>query len=90
MDKVRAGCAICWVLDNLGPDKWRTHKTMKCIAQAGSEVLRYRQGRYSKVSIAKCSSTAVGIIRQCGYCGKLGGDWREYAAWLGKRHRYQV
>jgi len=32
----------------------------------------------------------VEIIRQCGYRGELGGDWKEYAGWLGKRHRQRV
>jgi hypothetical protein len=30
------------------------------------------------------------IIRQCGYDGELGGDWTEYALWLGKRHQHRV
>jgi hypothetical protein len=32
----------------------------------------------------------VEIIRQCGFRGELGGDWKEYGAWLGKRHNYRV
>ena len=32
----------------------------------------------------------VEIIRQCGYRGELGEDWREYAEWLGKRHQVRV
>ena len=30
------------------------------------------------------------IVRQCGYAGEFGGDWKEYAAWLGRRHRVRV
>jgi hypothetical protein len=30
------------------------------------------------------------MIKGCGYEGELGGDWREYAEWLGKRHRERV
>jgi hypothetical protein len=30
------------------------------------------------------------IVRQCGYEGELGGDWMEYAAWLGRRHKERV
>jgi superfamily II DNA helicase RecQ len=32
----------------------------------------------------------VQIIRGCGYEGELGGDWREYGGWLGKRHKQRV
>jgi hypothetical protein len=32
----------------------------------------------------------VELVRRCGYEGELGGDWREYAGWLGKRHRVRV
>ena len=32
----------------------------------------------------------VEMIRACGYTGELGGDWKEYAVWLGKRHRVRV
>jgi hypothetical protein len=32
----------------------------------------------------------IEVIQQCGYAGEFGGDWREYAVWLGKRHRVQV
>jgi hypothetical protein len=30
------------------------------------------------------------LIRECGYEGELGDDWKEYAAWLGKRHNSRV
>jgi hypothetical protein len=30
------------------------------------------------------------IVRRCGYRGELGGDWKEYAAWLGRRHNRRV
>lgn len=30
------------------------------------------------------------IIQRCGFTGKLGGDWKVYAVWLGKRHRERV
>jgi superfamily II DNA helicase RecQ len=32
----------------------------------------------------------VGLVRGCGYTGELGGDWKEYAGWLAKRHAVQV
>jgi superfamily II DNA helicase RecQ len=32
----------------------------------------------------------VKMIRGCGFQGELGGDWGEYALWLGKRHRERV
>lgn len=32
----------------------------------------------------------VEIIRQCGYSREMGGDWKAYAAWLGKRHTVRV
>jgi superfamily II DNA helicase RecQ len=32
----------------------------------------------------------VQIIRQCGFRGELGGDWKGYAEWLGKRHWQRV
>ena len=30
------------------------------------------------------------MIRQCGYEGAFGGEWKEYAGWLGRRHRVRV
>jgi len=30
------------------------------------------------------------MIRQCGYGGQFGGEWKEYAEWLGRRHRVRV
>ena len=30
------------------------------------------------------------IIRQCGYAGGFSGEWKEYAEWLGRRHRVRV
>ena len=30
------------------------------------------------------------MIRQCGYEGEVGGEWKEYAEWLGRRHRARV
>jgi superfamily II DNA helicase RecQ len=35
-------------------------------------------------------SKGVAIIRQCGYSGEFGGEWKEYAVWLGKQHRERV
>lgn len=30
------------------------------------------------------------LLRKWGYTGELGGDWKEYAAWLPKRHKERV
>lgn len=32
----------------------------------------------------------IEVIRQCGYGGELGGDWKEYGIWLGKRHGQRI
>ena len=63
-----------------------------------SEILR--DGREGKQSVSMAErggvraaagvEMGIQIIRQCGYRGELGGEWKEYAVWLGKRHRQRV
>jgi hypothetical protein len=40
-------------------------------------------------AVAGCEEGAQ-IVRKCGYKGELGGDWREYAGWLGRRYHQRV
>ncbi len=45
------------------------------------------------VPLARAAAEVEGgveIVRQCGYRGELGGEWKEYAGWLGKRHHQRV
>jgi hypothetical protein len=30
------------------------------------------------------------LVREVGFAGELGGDWKAYGVWLGKRHRERV
>jgi len=35
-------------------------------------------------------AAGVELVRELGYTGELGGDWKEYAGWLAKRHAVRV
>jgi hypothetical protein len=80
-------------------DRGGTHSCLRCwVSQkycaTGKDVSNRCQWPNVVVPMARAAAqeeTGVQIIRhQCGYSGGLGGDWSEYAAWLGKRHSERV
>lgn len=75
-----------------------THSCRRCwVSQkycaTGEDVRNQCQWPNVVVPLARAvaeDEAGVEIIRQCGYRGELGGEWREYAGWLGKRHNQRV
>lgn len=60
----------------------------------GEDVSKPCQWRNVVVLMARVAAGGEGggarMVRQCGYAGELGGDWKEYAQWLGKWHQSRV
>jgi superfamily II DNA helicase RecQ len=75
-----------------------THSCRRCwVSQkycaTGEDVGNRCQWPNVVVPVARAAAedeAGIDIIRQCGYKGELGGEWKEYAGWLGKRHNQRV
>jgi superfamily II DNA helicase RecQ len=79
-------------------DRGGSHSCRRCwISQkycvTGEDVEKQCQWPNVVVPLARVTAEQEAgsrIIRQCGYRGQLGGNWKEYAGWLGKRHQMRV
>ena len=80
-------------------DQGGSHSCRRCwVSQkycaTGQDVGRRCQWPNVVVPLARVAACEEGggafIVRQCGYAGELGGDRKEYARWLGLRHRSRV
>jgi len=76
-----------------GSSCWRCWVSQRYCA-TGLDVNRACQWPNVVVPLARVAARAEGggrqIVRRCGYTGELGGDWGEYARWLGQRHEGRV
>ena len=79
-------------------DRGGSHSCRRCwISQkycaTGEDVKQACQWPNVVVPLARAAAEqeeGMQIIRQCGYAGGFGGEWKEYAEWLGRRHRVRV
>ena len=75
-----------------------SHSCMKCgVSQVycvtGQDIAEKCQWAFVLVPIVRAAVgvlEGIEVIREVGYAGELGGDFKEYAQWLGRRHGSRV
>ena len=89
LDRFRRG-----IVDQGGSHSCRRCWVSQKYCATGEDVGRACQWPNVVVPLARVAAAedagGTFLIRQCGYRGELGGDWTEYARWLGKRHPRRV
>jgi hypothetical protein len=72
-------CRRCWVSQKYcatGVDVMQQCQWPNVVIPLARSVVAHEQGER--------------IVREVGFLGELGGDWKQYGLWLGKRHRERV